>query len=249
MRVLNETAMLLSMGYRELPPPTGLETVVACLWRSDGPARRVLPDGCVDIVWTGSELIVAGPATRAVVPRVASGEPKLGVRFRVGAAGAALGLPAEELLDRSPRIADALPHGAELSERVAEAPDAAARLRLMAGFAAAADAPDPLVRAAALELARPRARVAEACRRLGVSERHLRRRFGAAVGYSPRTLARVLRLQRFLVAARAGGDLAWLAADAGFADQPHLTRECSALAGVSPAALLASGALPAGERL
>ena len=37
---------------------------------------------------------------------------------------------------------------------------------------------------------------------LGVSERQLRRRFAEAVGYGPKTLARVLRFQRFLDAAR-----------------------------------------------
>lgn len=60
----------------------------------------------------------------------------------------------------------------------------------------------------------------------------------------------MLRLQRFLALARAaGGDLARLALEAGYADQPHLTRDCAALAGLPAAALVASGAGPAGERL
>ena len=37
---------------------------------------------------------------------------------------------------------------------------------------------------------------------MGLSERQLRRRVEEAVGYSPRTLARILRFQRFLAAAR-----------------------------------------------
>jgi AraC-like DNA-binding protein len=51
----------------------------------------------------------------------------------------------------------------------------------------------------------------------------------------------VLRFRRFLARAdRAGADadLAWLAADAGYADQAHLTRECVRLAGLPPAALV-----------
>ena len=86
--------------------------------------------------------------------------------------------------------------------------------------------------------------------RLGISERQLRRRFQSAAGYPPRTLARVLRLQRFLsLAERDGRDLARLAADAGYADQPHLTRDCTRLTGLPAAALLATGTGPAGERL
>jgi hypothetical protein len=84
--------------YRESAPPPEIASHVACLWwRTDAPPR-ILPDGCADLVWTGADLIVAGPATRAVLPEVPPAEPKLGVRFRVGAAGAALGLPAGELL-------------------------------------------------------------------------------------------------------------------------------------------------------
>jgi AraC-like DNA-binding protein len=243
------------MSYREFAPPPELASRVACLWaRTDAPPR-ILPDGCVDLVWTGAQLVVAGPATRAVVPRVPAGETKLGIRFRVGAAGAALGLPAGELLDRSPALDEIWADGGELTERVGEAPTAGERLRLLTDAVGRrlsdGNAPDPLVRTAAVELSRPRTRVAELCRRLAISERQLRRRFEGAVGYSPRTLSRVLRLQRFLGLAGNGGagDLARLAAEAGYADQPHLTRDCATLAGLPAAALLATGAGPAGERL
>ena len=67
-----------------------------------------------------------------------------------------------------------------------------------------------------------------------------RRRFERAVGYGPKTLGRVLRFRRFLSLAEDHGvPLARAAAEAGYADQPHLTRECSDLAGLPPAELLA----------
>jgi transcriptional regulator GlxA family with amidase domain len=82
-----------------------------------------------------------------------------------------------------------------------------------------------------------------------VSERQLRRRFLDAVGYGPKTLARVLRFQHFLQLGSGPGDLARLAFAAGYADQAHLTRECRRLAGRTPAELLAAGTPPAGERV
>jgi AraC-like DNA-binding protein len=69
----------------------------------------------------------------------------------------------------------------------------------------------------------------------------LHRHFTAAVGYGPKTLQRVLRLQRVL--AQAGrqplvGRLADIALDAGYADQAHMSREVRALTGRNPRALL-----------
>ena len=237
--------------YRELPPPPPIAAHVMCLWTRDGPAAgRVLPDGCADIVWTGDRLLVAGPATRAVVPRVRDDETKLGIRFRTGAAAHALGLPAADLRDQSVALEDVWgARGRELSERVAAAPDARARLRLLSFAVDDVPAPDPLIRAAVRDLAGPGARVAELCKSLFMSERQLRRRIEQAVGYPPRTLARVLRLQRFLRLAERYDDLARLAAEAGYADQSHLTRECSELCGLPAGALLAAGAVAAGERL
>ena len=237
--------------YRELPPPAALSDWVTCAWVSERPGgARILPDGCADVVWTGRRLIVAGPATASHLSTDAPGEPKAGVRFRVGAAGAALGLPASELRDANPPADDVL--GPETAGRVEAVGDDPERvLRELTGAVAARlrDAPpaDPLVRAAARSLAVPGARVRSVADRLGVSERHLRRRFESAVGYGPKVLARVLRLQRFLQLSEQDSGLARLAADAGYSDQAHLARECSALTGLTPGALLAERRSPAGD--
>jgi transcriptional regulator GlxA family with amidase domain len=177
----------------------------------------------------------------------------VGVRLRVGAAGCALGLPARELLDLSVGLEEIWgAAGAELAERLAAAPGAAAALAVLTA-AVARRVPergglDPVVRAAALHVARPGVAVETLGSAVGLGERQLRRRFADAVGYGPKTLQRVLRFQRFLAIAQRDGDLASVALEAGYADQAHLTRECRRLAGLPPAALLRTGAGPAGER-
>ena len=96
-----------------------------------------------------------------------------------------------------------------------------------------------MTRAATL-LRDPSARAEDVADEVGLSERQLRRRCHAAAGYGPKTLQRVLRFQRFvrmLDAAARPLDLAAAAAQAGYADQAHLTRECGALSGLTPAAL------------
>lgn len=229
------------MAYREMPQR---DEHLACLWvRGAAPVARrvrVLPDACVDVVWVDGRLLVAGPATGPAMVDLPAGAASMGVRFRVGAAGAALGVSAGDLLDASVPLEDVWgADGARIAERVA---GSATPLRMLAAGVRErlAQPPDRLVRAAAGGAAR---------RDIGIGGRQLRRRFAVAVGYGPKTLERILRFQRFLRIARAdGGDLARLALESGYADQAHLTRECTRLAGLPPSALLASGAGPAGDR-
>lgn len=74
---------------------------------------------------------------------------------------------------------------------------------------------------------------------LGYSERQLHRRSLDSFGYGLKTLARILRMTRALDHARAGGSLAFVAAAAGYADQPHFARDVKLLAGVPITELLA----------
>jgi AraC-like DNA-binding protein len=227
------------MAYREL---LQRHEHLACLWIRD-PARhdrrhRVLPDACVDVVWVDGRLTVAGPATGPVLVDLPAGAVSMGVRFRVGAAGAALGVPAGELRDASAPLEDVWgAEGARIAERVG---DAATRAVQLARLAAAvrerlAQPPDRLVRAAAAGVARDE---------LGIGDRQLRRRFADAVGYGPKLLDRVLRFQRFLALAprlaRGEEDLARAAFALGYADQAHLSREVAALSGRSPGQLVAA---------
>jgi AraC-like DNA-binding protein len=242
-------------SYRELPPPRGLEAHIACTWVSHDRAVRVLPDACADIVFAGGRLVVAGPATAAEDARPTPGQGRCGVRFRIGSAGAALGLPADELLDRGVALEELWGRpGRRLEARVAAAPTTDAALAvLLRGVADRLPPPgggDPLVRAAVVALLRDGASTREAARAVALGERQLRRRFERAIGYGPATLVRIQRFQRFLALAerQPGAPLSRLAADAGYADQAHLSRECRRLSGLSPAGLLAEGATPAGEK-
>ena len=106
--------------------------------------------------------------------------------------------------------------------------------------------PDPLVLAATRRLGFPGSRVEWLADALGISDRQLRRRFRRFVGYGPKTLDRVLRFRRLVSqspAIRSGdGDLARLAAELGYADQAHMTRDCVALSGLTPGRLAATRA-------
>ncbi|MFF7311444.1 DUF6597 domain-containing transcriptional factor [Streptomyces sp. NPDC008137] len=207
---------------------------------SGGDEGRVLPDGCMDLLWNDGRLLVAGPDTRAFVTE---GEPRswAGVRFYPGTAPALLGVPAHELRDRRVALSDLWPASEvrRLTARVNGAPDPASGLEEVAvACAAAADTFDPLLQqiVTALDAGRPVAATAD---ELGLGARQLHRRSLAAFGYGPKTLARILRLRRALALARGGVPFADTAARAGYADQAHLARDVRELAGLPLGELLA----------
>jgi AraC-like DNA-binding protein len=243
--------------YREFRPGGELSGLVACTWervvpRSGAPsASRVLPDGCVDLVWRRGGLLVAGADSGPLMSALEPDETIVGLRLRPGIAGPALGLPASELRDARVALERLWgPSGVELTERVGAADGAPARRRLLEEALLARLArigePDRLVLAAARRLGLPRTRVGSLSAVLGSSERQLLRRFNAAVGYGPKTLDRVLRFQRFLslapAVARERDELARVAAELGYADQAHLSRECRRLSGLTPTELVAARA-------
>ncbi|MFL5870804.1 MAG: DUF6597 domain-containing transcriptional factor [Solirubrobacterales bacterium] len=243
------------MTYAEFEPADRLRDVVACTWerwvpeRDAPPASRILPDGCVDLVFRGGELTTVGPDRGPFMSPLEPGETIVGLRLLPGAAGPVLGLPASELRDLRVR-ADELwgGPGSQLAERVGDAGTPAGRRRALEDAVLArqrdVDRPDALVAAAVRVLGRPGIRVAALGSALGIGERQLLRRFDAAVGYGPKLLDRVLRFQRFVAQAPAlvadGEQLARVAAELGYADQAHLSRDCKQLSGLSPTQLAAT---------
>lgn len=76
-------------------------------------------------------------------------------------------------------------------------------------------------------------------RTIGWSERHLITQFRTYFGVRPKATARRLRFSHALnlVSTNPSGDLSMMAAQAGFSDQSHMTREFQTFSGVSPGVL------------
>src|SRR5690606_33365756 len=70
----------------------------------------------------------------------------------------------------------------------------------------------------------------------GLSVRQLQRRFADHVGVSPKAVIRRYRLYEAAERARRGPGVDWaaLAAELGYSDQSHLTRDFSAVVGMPP---------------
>jgi AraC-like DNA-binding protein len=243
--------------YRERRPAAELSQYLSAAWVQEvapGAApytHRTVPNGGIELSCRiGSLPRIAGPQTGPTEDVLGPGAIVVGVRFRPGAAPSVLGLPASELVDLS-LGADELwgAWAAALGERMAAATsphdalgllEAEVSSRLAAGTA---EQPDPIAVEAVQRLLPWRGDdVGSLPSSLYISERQLRRRCQAAIGLAPKVLHRMLRFQGFLALAQGmdhpADDLARLAAEAGYADQSHLTRESVRLAGRSPRALL-----------
>jgi AraC-like DNA-binding protein len=240
-------------GYRERMSAVAGVTVWTRI--ADGSSSCILPDGCIDVLWDGSQLTVAGPDTTAYLASPPYGTPYAALRFASGVGPTVLGVAADGLRDQRPDLADVI--GADETDRLAES------------LLATVDPTIELERWAAQRLANAGGRdrtmcrvaaligdgrtVAEVAAQVGFSQRQLNRRSLAAFGYGPKVLARVLRLQRALGLARAGLSLVQASLAAGYGDQAHFAHEARALTGQSASQLVGSAAnkstpLPSGSR-
>ena len=226
----------------------------------------VLPDACSDLIWEqGVGAYVAGPDTGPARPMIKAGTVIVGVRFRPSAGGQVLKTPLSEIANQRVPLADLLPPAARRLPPTLDPEEAADRVLAITGALVVDGTPDPAMARAAVLLRDPAVRAEAVAAEVGLSERQFRRRSQAAAGYGPKTLQRVLRFHRFVrlldaapgpappappapyappappvpgrAAPPAPPDLAALAARVGYADQAHLTRECSALSGLTPARL------------
>jgi AraC-like DNA-binding protein len=234
--------------FRPVPPAPDLQTAVDCTWDATSEGHHdLVPDGCVELLWiAGRGVWVCGPDTKGWSFDLPRGTATTGIRFRPAAGGLALGFVAKELVDRRARLGEVSAGAVErrVDDELSNAGDAAERRHTLERFVRnrLRDAEsEPMIVAAALlgRSRRPIGTLDRVADEFGVSSRQFRRRFVNSVGYSPAYFTRIARLQRFIRLAAAGrGGLAELAADAGYADQAHLHRDCTEIAGMTPRRLV-----------
>ena len=215
-------------------------------WNLEGHApevQRVLPYPNANLVFDHGQTAIFG-VVRGVFDRKLEGAGHvLGARFRVGGLRPFLDepmsaltdgtRPARPLLQCDERHAEALVLDAGSDEAMVSAAES-----LLSG---ALPAPDPAVEqlqrvVAHAASAQGPASVEALAQYAGVGVRALQRLFQEYVGVSPKWMLRRYRLQEaaWRLARGEPVGLAQLAADLGYFDQAHLTRDFTKLVGVSP---------------
>ncbi len=222
--------------YRERP-----STIPgAVVWCADHEGSvRVLPDGCMDLLWLDGALVVAGPDRSAHVRSGVGRERVVGLRFAPGLLPPLLGVPASALRDARVGLRDVTVERTDWAPALrpddepslAEDPLGAFESQLQPVVVSAGGADTAEVQALVERIAAGSS-VASVAARTGYSTRQVHRRCADSFGYGPSVLRRILRFDAALADHRRGRPSTWIAATHGYADAPHLHRDVRELAGV-----------------
>lgn len=223
-----------------LPPSPDLAGLVARYWvvewRYDRPYRQlIVPYPNVHLTFRGDDGIgaamVTGVSSGHVFKELDGTGRVFGVAFHPGVFRPFLGEPVQSITDRSipaDTVFDHLPAHADLRQvedmlrRNLPEPDPKARQ--------AADVVNLIVDDPGMT------RVDLLAAEVGTSVRQLQRLFAEHVGVGPKWVIRRYRLREATQRMEAGGRIDWaaLAADLGYADQPHFVRDFTAMVGETP---------------
>jgi AraC-like DNA-binding protein len=239
-------------SYREYAPTKVLRPYVACYWTRVAPhsplVHRVLPDGCIDIVFDlslqrFSEGMIVGTMTRPLLFQPDGPIHMVAVRFRPGGAVPFLRFAAEEINDSQLELSSTWEDTLCLADRIREEIHIEQQIQqLESALLTRLENTPPLdcrVQEAVSIFQVQRQNVETVAAVVGVSRQHLSRLFRRHVGVGPKCFGRVVRMQRLLTLVKTVNEINWSMAslDAGYYDQAHMISECRSLTGMTPTEL------------
>jgi AraC-like DNA-binding protein len=244
--------------------PAHLRRHLACIWHLVDPSpggvtQTIYPDGCCELIvhlatpprawdeqrgWHDqTDTLFASQHLGPVRLQATRPMECVGLRLQPEASSALGGrtLVRDHILDLA-AIDATLARALRSAIRGFVAGDAAALWRLVERRIAEQPIDEPVSRAVAqLRESAGATRIDGLARSLSISLRTLQTRFRRDVGLTPKEFARIMRLRATLKALEDGeAALADVAADRGFADQAHATRELRRITGLAPARLRAA---------
>jgi len=257
--------------YREYAPCEELRPYVECYWSgiahppesTSATAHRVVPDGCIDIVFefkgplgkdpsrlprSIESSMVVGTMSRPLIVTAPGEIQFLGVRFKPGKAHGFFRVAAGELTDFTVPLDDIWGRiGTNLVSRLAEQhslrhmivrleEELLKRLRSM-------NTEDPYLQPIIRFILDRRGAVSveSLSTMAGISRQHMARKFDHYVGISPKLFCRVMRFQNMMKNVRSLGSVDWASAalDLGYYDQAHMISDFKEFSGLTPASFLA----------
>lgn len=254
------------MSYFEVSPTEAiLRSFVECFWVHETTVianftHRVLPDGCVDIIYHLPSFQVSvnntylsrriapaivGTMTQPVTAQLYPAHNYLGIRFRPGGIAAFIHTPLYAFTDRISPVDSINPSlGSSLQNRLEKLGVWSERIQLLEAcllrvLSHSSGLLVPIVPIVQFMLTeKGQISIPQLSRMSRLSPRQLERLFHQFVGVSPKLLARIVRFRHVKTILETDTDdsLMSIAFDNGYTDHAHLTKEFKAFAGLTPSA-------------
>ena len=246
----------MSAYYREYAPSKWLEHYVACYWTSvtgkiDGDQwNRVIPDGCVDIIFNlkttsaSNGAFVSGLMRTYELMPILGHQSLFGIRFYSETAHLFLRYPISMINGNRVYLEDLWGPGARrIVEGLCEATDIAGRITLIEESLLQLLLRSPIRADGLLETSmqyiyecRGSLTIGTLAEKVNYSERNLRRIFQSELGVSPKELIRIIQFQSLLQELYRGTDATFtdVALKYGYYDQSHVIKNFKTYYGVSP---------------
>jgi AraC-like DNA-binding protein len=242
--------------YREYMPSTDLLPFIACYWTVDYHAcgadyvHRVIPDGCVDIIFdmntasSSKGAFVAGLMTTFETMNLTEDYSMFGIRFYSHKIRCFISYPVSELKGHHVLLEDIWGREADfVVDEVKSAlriQDAIERLELRFRKMLLGNEYefDSLLQPSMRFIYESKGMITfrELAEKLSYSERNVRRIFSKELGIGPKELLDIIRFQSLLreLNRRLPTDLTELALKYGYYDQPHFIHRFKRLLGLTP---------------
>ncbi len=253
------------MDYNTYSPSALLESFVKCYWTLEAPVaeypekQRIVPDGCIEMIFhyggryrqytSNTETIlqpacfVFGQVTSPLEIEPTAHTGIFAVRFHPDGFMPFATLPIKEMENRAVPLETLFgPEALQLEAAMLQPIDAPQRISIIENFLLqqliAPQTIDRIARAGvdAMLLLSGTGSVDALSVQLNINRRQLERRFAAAIGISPKQLAKIIRLQTTLKMLNQlpTGSLTALAHENGYYDQAHFIKDFKEFTGKPP---------------
>ncbi|MFC5467476.1 helix-turn-helix domain-containing protein [Cohnella suwonensis] len=236
-----------TQGYTERKIRYANEPVIYYQFATDGSGRaiRVVPDGCVDLLFrcdpSRPSALACGTVLKGTEISLEPNAVYFGVRLSYGLSLLLPGLPPKEIVDVQAPFEDALSQYADMAAKLAGRASFPQRialferdgLRLVTGDVRAAGIVGYCL--ATMHRTGGSVTVRELAADTGYSERYLRTKFEHSLGFPPKLYNRIVRFQQALEGVVRGvAPLSDVAAGGGYFDQAHFMKDFKSFSLMTP---------------
>lgn len=243
-------------------PSEHLQPYISCFWTMTSGIKleepilhRVIPDGCIDVIFDLSEhsygeaASIVGTMTKPIFAELKDRVNFLAIRFLPGSFLHFFDIPACHFTDQIislEMISGRREH--KFTERLAGKNHISNKIELLESYfehlLMRSNRRDPAVRIALYNILKHKGNIgiSQLSKSANSSQRQLCRKFNKWVGVSPKSFCRIIRFQNILrmLPSRSRCNLLFIALDGGYYDQSHFIHEFNSYYGLNPSEFLKS---------